>query len=99
MNTLVGIDYSNKFKDNKTACRREFWCRISLKVNTPSVKDKLEEKLQYKNCFAEALASAFALLKVKHLCVRTSSLEFLSLDFLLIIQTSLFLYCVSGKME
>lgn len=68
MNTLVGIDYSNKFKDNKTACRREFG--ISLKVNTQSVKDKLEERLQYRNCFAEALASAFALLKVKHLCAR-----------------------------
>lgn len=99
MNILVGINYSNKFKDNKTACRREFWDRISLKVNTLSVKDKLEERLQYKNCFPEALASAFALLKVKHLCVHTSSLEFLSLNFLLKIKPVCSFTVCQEKME
>lgn len=57
MNTLVGIDYFSKFKDKTTACRREFWDRISLKVNILGVKEKLEEGLQHRSRFAEGLVS------------------------------------------
>lgn len=60
MNTLTSIDYSNKFKDNKTACWMELGDSIGLKVNILGVKEKLEEGLKHKSCFAEALASIFA---------------------------------------
>lgn len=57
----------------------------------------LEEGLQQKSCLAEALASVFLLLRVKHLCAHfISSISFskVSPDD----QTRLFFYCASGKM-
>ena len=50
------------------------------------MKEKLEEGLQRKRCFAEALASVFASLKVKHLCAHLISR--ISLNFLLMIKTA-----------